>query len=488
MSETAADLTAPSAAAVDAEASAVALTRPARRRHNAWALGLCGVVLLGLLLWRSPLGLASAGGSALASANAAQEPHGAGIGASMLTTPTALPALTAAGANPTDLLSAVGSTPTTDARLLRIYGLIATSQARPALEEARRLAADLPNFGLAQLVYADLLATQNAPTDEFGAVNQPLRAEASERLRELIAEARARVAAAARRPPPGAVPAQFVRLDPSVRHAVAVDVSKSRLYVFENTSDGLIIKRDYYSSVGKLGMAKQVEGDLRTPLGVYFVTGRIAEARLRAPSVRDLYGAAALALNYPNQYDQLKGRTGSGIWLHGVASALFSRAPLATDGCVALSNPDLLDLAHFIERQETPILIADQIEWVQPATALQRRASFMRTFDAWKSARSSADVDAQVKFYANDGRGVATAAASDAARGERRRVGLGAATLPSAVTAVEGVSVLSWKDDRDVVVVTFTESSPAYGRPRLKRQYWLEQAGTWQVIYEGSLG
>ena len=163
MSETAADLTAPSAAAVDAEASAVALTRPARRRHNAWALGLCGVVLLGLLLWRSPLGLASAGGSALASANAAQEPHGAGIGASMLTTPTALPALTAAGANPTDLLSAVGSTPTTDARLLRIYGLIATSQARPALEEARRLAADLPNFGLAQLVYADLLATQNAP-------------------------------------------------------------------------------------------------------------------------------------------------------------------------------------------------------------------------------------------------------------------------------------------------------------------------------------
>ncbi len=422
----------------------------------------------------------------LSTANAAQS---ADAGPAPAAPPTVnATAHTTAAARPDDLLAAAGSSSSTDARLLRIYGLMATSQAAQALEEAGRLAADLPNFGLAQLVYADLLTTQNNPTDEFGAVNLPMRAEANERLRELIAEARARVTAAGQRPPAGAVPAQFVRVDPSVRHAVAVDVSKSRLYVFENTPAGLVLKRDYYSSVGKLGMAKQVEGDLRTPLGVYFVTGRIAEARLRAPAIKDLYGAAALALNYPNQYDQIKGRTGSGIWLHGVASALFSRAPLATDGCVALSNPDLLDLANFIERQETPILIADQIEWVQPAAALQRRADFLRTFDAWKTARNSADVEAQLKFYAADGRGIAAAAASEANRGDRRRTTITAATTTP--TVVEGVSVLAWKDDRDVVVVTFTESSPAPAttRPRLKRQYWLEQAGNWQVVYEGSLG
>ena len=361
----------------------------------------------------------------------------------------------------------------TDARLLRIYGLIATSQARQALDEAAQLASDFPNFGLAQLVYADLLSTQNSPAEGFGAVNLPLRSEATERLRELVAEARARVGGASQRPPPGTVPAQFVRLDPSVRHAVAVDVSKSRLYLLENTPAGPVVIRDYYSSVGKLGMAKQVEGDLRTPLGVYFVTGRIADARLRDPSLDDRYGAAALALNYPNQYDQMKGRTGSGIWLHGVSTALFSRAPLATDGCVALTNPDLLEVTRYIERQETPVLIVEQIDWVAPASALQRQAGFMQTFDAWKQARSKADTEAALKFYATDA---------------SRKRGNGSSGMGPGAAAIDAVSVLTWKDDRDIVVVTFTESAAGSTRPRLKRQYWLEQSGKWQVVFEGSLG
>ncbi len=461
---------------------------PGPRRTKFLVLGLCCLVLAALVAWQGPLG--PTGSGALLSANAAQDvgdatPQVASAGPASPGNP---PAAAAAGplVRPADLLAVTNGTSDTDARLLRIYGLIATSRATEALEEARRLANDLPNFGLAQLVYADLLSTLASPTDTFGAAGQANRAEGSERMREMIAEARARVAAAARRPPSGAVPAQFVRLDPTVKHAVAVDISQSRLYVFENTPNGLVLKRDYYSSVGKLGMAKQVEGDLRTPLGVYFVTGRIAESRLRAPAVKDLYGAAALALNYPNQYDQLKGRTGSGIWLHGVASALFSRAPLATDGCVALSNPDLLDLANYIERQETPILIADRIEWVAPAVAMERNATFMRAFDAWRDARTRADLEAQAKFYAADARSFA--ASASAAEPSRRRSAPAIVPAPAG-TEVAGISVVAWKDDRDVVVVTFTESSPnAGGRPKLKRQYWLEQAGNWQVVYEGSLG
>ena len=462
------------------------LLAPLARRSGWPWLALAALALGGLLFWRAPAGGDGVddtrSAAAMSSANAAPTSTPGDAGGPV---PTAAAGSGNSLARPEDLLAvAAGTSSTTDGRLLRIYGLIATSQATQALAEAATLAAELPNFGLAQLVYADLLTTLTSPPDDFGGVNAPLRAEASERLRELVAEARARVGSAGQRPPAGRVPAQFVQVDPSVRHAVAVDVSRSRLYVFENTPKGLVLKRDYYSSVGKLGMAKQVEGDLRTPLGVYFVTGRVAESRLRAPALKDLYGAAALVLNYPNQYDQLKGRTGSGIWLHGVASSLFSRAPLATDGCVALSNPDLLDMAHYIERQETPILIADRIEWVEPAAALERRASFMRTFDAWRSARRGNDGTAQARFYAADSRGLVLNT-PEATRGERKR----AAPVPAAAGAeIDAVSVLAWKDDRDVVVVTFTESAPSSGRPRLKRQYWLENAGTWQVIYEGSLG
>ncbi len=451
--------------------------RPLSNRAR-FGLLMIAVVAVGLLttgLWKEPP--ADSGRRAMASANAAQTVNAeATVGNSPAANARALDALQPVYAKGDELLALSAIAPTSaDARLLRIYGLIATSQARLALEEAAKLAQDMPNFGLAQLVYADLLTTLTTPTDEFAAVNQPLRAEASERLRELVAEARARVIAAGHRPPTGSVPAQFVKLDPSVRHAIAVDVSKSRLYVFSNTPAGLVLRTDYYSSVGKLGLAKRVEGDLRTPIGVYFGTGRISDAKLRDPSLEDRYGAAAIALNYPNQYDQMKGRTGSGIWLHGVPTSMFSRAPLATDGCVAVSNPDMLELTRIVERQETPILIAEKIDWVSQQAAKQLREEFLQTFAAWKSARSAPQRDQLAQFY--------TAGDADLSRAERKRV---SQALASPAT-IDAESVVWWKDDREVVVVTYTETSTNQLRPRLKRQYWLRNEGSWKVFFEGNL-
>ena len=444
---------------------------------------LLGFALLGLAMWHAqgPLPDAFSAATAFAPAAAAATPVNATpVVARAAESPSvATPEVPAAPASAEatrwaaragDLL-AVGEGPSSalDARLMRVYGLIAKSEAVQALDEARRLANEYPEYGLAQIVYADLLAASASAAQGFASPQQRLPQAAGERLRELVAEARARVAAAGRRPPPGTVPVQFVRLDPSVRHAIAVDVGRSRVYVFENTPDGPVVKRDYYASVGKLGMSKQVEGDLRTPLGVYFVTGRVPRARLD-----DRYGATALALNYPNQYDQFKGRTGSGIWLHGVEPALFTRAPLATDGCVALSNPDLLDMAQFIERQSTPVLIADQLEWVDASTAAQRNAVFTQTFEAWQAARQRADLGAQAKFYADDLGEFA------AVKGGRRR-----ADAPGAIAPL---SMLRWKDEGNVMVVTYSESDPVAGRSRIKRQYWREQDGAWHVVYEGTLG
>ncbi len=465
---------------VDREASNSGTALSSRARLGLLAVGILAVALLTTGLWKSPLGGADGSSrSAMATANAAQgtestESTALALAASPAANARALDALQPIFAKGDELLASASGTPSSaDARLLRIYGLIATSQARLALEEAAKLAQDMPNFGLAQLVYADLLTTLTTPTDEFAAVNQPLRSEASERLRELVAEARARVIAAGHRPPTGSVPAQFVKLDRSVRHAIAVDVSKSRLYVFLNTPAGLVLRNDYYSSVGKLGLAKRVEGDLRTPIGVYFGTGRISDARLRDPSLEDRYGAAAIALNYPNQYDQMKGRTGSGIWLHGVPTSLFSRAPMATDGCVAVSNPDMMELTRIVERQETPILIAEKIEWVSQQAAEQRRSEFLQTFAAWKTARAAVQRDGLAQFYAGGD--------PDIGRAERKRAG------QSTPATIDAVSVVWWEDDREVVVVTFTETSTSQLRPRLKRQYWLRNEGSWKVVFEGNL-
>ena len=171
----------------------------------------------------------------------------------------------------------------------------------------------------------------------------------------------------------GSIPAQFLQLSSSSKHAIAVDASRSRLYLFKNSSTGLELIADYYISVGKAGTFKTAEGDQRTPLGVYYIT-----SNLNPKSLKDFYGSGALPINYPNVLDTRRGKTGSGIWLHGTPPNQFSRPPLATDGCVVLANPDLENIIRTVAIRSTPVLIAPQLRWVSPSAAQAEGKSFER--------------------------------------------------------------------------------------------------------------
>ena len=61
---------------------------------------------------------------------------------------------------------------------------------------------------------------------------------------------------------------------------------------------------DYEVGFGQEAGRKRLEGDLRTPLGVYFIT-----SNLDPKSLKDFYGAGALPINYPNPYDARRGKT-----------------------------------------------------------------------------------------------------------------------------------------------------------------------------------
>jgi L,D-transpeptidase YnhG len=199
-----------------------------------------------------------------------------------------------------------------EARLIEIYQLLAKTQSREALAKAERLVQDYPNFQLAQLVYGDLLAARTRPVQALGDVPVSMLKTAAPALIELRDESQMRLKALRERPPAGAIPSQFLALSIRNKHAIAVDASRSRLYLFENRPTGLVLVADYYISVGKSGLEKQVEGDLRTPMGVYFIT-----SNLDPKSLKDFYGSGALPINYPNVLDSKRGKTGRGIWLHG---------------------------------------------------------------------------------------------------------------------------------------------------------------------------
>ena len=197
-----------------------------------------------------------------------------------------------------------------------------------ALETLEALLAKHPNFRLAQMVYADTLLAKVSPITPFGA---PLESHTGV-VDALKDEAMKRFSHHRDTPSVNQLPEQLLELS-STLPEVVVDLSASRFYLFENHARGLQLVNDYYVSTGKKGAKKSREGDQKTPVGVYFVTGRIPPSELP-----DFYGTGALPVNYPNEWDVRNGRTGYGIWIHGVPSSTYARAPRASDGCMALAN------------------------------------------------------------------------------------------------------------------------------------------------------
>ena len=362
-------------------------------------------------------------------------------------------------------------------RLLEVYTLIAKGQSRDALAKATRLTQDLPNFQLAQLVYGDLLAARIRSINTLGDVPEPIAKIAGTSLIDLREESLRRIKAMRERPLPGTVPSQFLALSGKSRHAIAVDASRSRLYLLQNSPAGLTLIADYYVSVGKAGTAKVLEGDQRTPLGIYYITSSLDPA-----SLKEFYGSGALPLNYPNILDSKLGKTGSGIWLHGTPPNQYVRAPLATDGCVVLANPDLDRIIRTVESRTTPVVIANQLQWTKPSELRAQSKSFESALYAWRNAKTSGSLPQVLSFYTAD------------FSNNGKNLTQWTPTLKAEMVKIKGrtiqlkdVSYLHWKDSNDTMVVTFGEVAEGIRTGWTKRQYWIKQGSQWKIFFEGVL-
>jgi L,D-transpeptidase YnhG len=363
-----------------------------------------------------------------------------------------------------------------ESRLIEIYKLIGLGHLAQALKKAERLAMDIPNFQLAQLVYGDLLSARSRPLSVMGDVPAALATKtAGATLQELRDESQKRLKALRERPPKDAIPSQFLTLSQRSRHAIAVDALRSRLYLFENTSAGLHLLADYYISVGKAGISKAAEGDQRTPLGVYYIS-----SNLDPKSLKDFYGSGALPLNYPNILDAKRGNTGSGIWLHGTPPKQFSRAPQATDGCVVLSNPDLENILRTVEVRTTPVVIAQQLQWIAPQAALTDSKQFENVLTAWRSAKASGDVAKTLSYYTADflSNGKTLDQWTSKLKAEIGQVG-------GRNIQLKDLSMLRWNDSAETMVVTFGEVVDGTRTGWTKRQYWIRQNKQWKIFFEG---
>jgi len=157
-------------------------------------------------------------------------------------------------------------------------------------------------------------------------------------------------------------------------HIIAVDKASQMLIMLERKSPLREVRR-FPCTTGQSIGDKLVEGDLRTPEGVYFLGHRI-----NRKLDWDLYGDLAYSLNYPNPIDRINGKTGGGIWIHGRGKAFV---PRDTRGCVALKAPDMRDVADEIA-YGTPVVIASDLEWTQdPGESEVTVMTLAKELEAW---------------------------------------------------------------------------------------------------------
>lgn len=273
-------------------------------------------------------------------------------------------------------------------------------------------------------------------------------------------------------------PASIWDLPVSDRFVLVAELEQGRLRVFEKFSGTRLEQvASYPITIGKQGFGKTIEGDERTPVGVYRITSQLNDKQLD-----DFYGQTAYPLNYPNVWDQLNDFTGSGIWLHGVQDDTVRRPLRDSDGCIVLSNTDLKDLGQYLNVGYTKVLGVPQISWVTNDAISSARQDLTRRMREWISAWESRKPDNYLAFYSKDFSD--TEKDYDQWVSYKRRVNTNKRYIK---VKLSDLGIYAYPGEANLAMAEFYQdySSNRFRSKGWKRQLWKrEDDGKWRIIYE----
>lgn len=377
------------------------------------------------------------------------------------------------GSNPlaNQLFDAQAYRPVIDTAVEDIYLALSANKLNEALRLTDRLLAEFPNFHLGHMIRGDILSLKaGRQIKRIGDVPNVPKSK-REDLAELQDEAVARFRAVRDRPRKDLLPAELVELNSDQRYVILVDTSRSRLFLYENMFPYPRLVTDFYVSQGRMGAVKSREGDKRTPIGVYTITELLPKEKLS-----DFYGPIALPINYPNTWDKRQGKTGYGIWLHGMPKQYVSRPPKASDGCVVLANQDLLALKQFVKVGNTQVVIAERLDFVAQDVWQSQRKAAIRVLKAWKDDLERG-LNKGLYHYSSDVR-----IDGQDLQSWQRNKHLNQRAFGN--IKIDELTMMRYPSERnDMMWVSFRQVDNVYGEVR-KQQYWMKSGTRWQIIQE----
>ncbi len=276
-------------------------------------------------------------------------------------------------------------------------------------------------------------------------------------------------------------PAALIDVAVRYRYALIAELDLGKMHIFERKVDGSFkLLRTMAVSIGKDGYGKQIEGDNKTPIGVYRITSYLTNAQLD-----DFYGNAAYPVNYPNAWDRLKQRTGYGIWLHAEPVGFQEKTrPLRdSNGCVVLSNNDIDILSQYVDIGYTYIVLTPKMEMTSVEAIQDIREKLHQRLNGWRDAWESLKPAPYLDFYSKSFNNLKQdwSAWSEYKRrvnGSKKFIKIG----------FSDIGIYAYPAEENLLWVEFYQSyrSSNFYSQGWKRQIWkLEDDGEWRIVYEG---
>ena len=343
-----------------------------------------------------------------------------------------------------------------------------------ALNSTRDLIKKYPHSRLGHMLYADLLLAKAEPLTEIGSgieidrAIQDFRYEIKQRWQHGTSESHQDL-----------YPDNILFLADDQPYVILVDQQSSRIYVYRNDDGNLTLETDYFITIGLKGYGKQKRGDQKTPIGIYHVTRHINGLELP-----DLYGEGAFPINYPNAWDVRQQRTGGGIWIHGTPSYTYNRSPWASNGCIVVSNPDFLHIDNYIQpKLHTPVVVADQVNWISRDQWLAKRQEVMQLLSSWLIDWESLDHDKYRQHYS---RVNLDAYGRDFVSwdGHKRWINRDKTWIE---VDYSKLSIFNYPGEDDLLLMQFDQTyrSNNLNIEAPKEIYWRKSDQQWKIVYEG---
>jgi len=180
----------------------------------------------------------------------------------------------------------------------------------------------------------------------------------------------------------------------STGYIFVVDKANQKMLVVKSDAPSDIkIVNKYKITTGRRSGDKERRGDLKTPEGIYYIDGRVPSSNLTPK-----FGPIAFSLDYPNFVDRLQKRNGSNIWIHGRDEAIKD---FITEGCISMENNQILGLRKYIDIDQTPVIILDNlsdysVDQAEYKSTINRWSEFT---NGWARSWDSGDIPAYCSYY-----------------------------------------------------------------------------------------